>query len=94
MTQRIHQHASAILAVALTTLALTILALTSAVPASARTFDLTSTGSIVQQPLRPGFACVMRRAMLDRSIPCPGIDRPGDGVGAAVPGAPRHGGLW
>lgn len=90
MTQRIHPRAGGALAVALTMLAIS----GTAVPASARTFDFNATGSMVQQPLPPGFACAMRRAMLDRRIPCRGIDGPGDGVAAELPPAPRHGGLW
>lgn len=68
MTHRIQQRAGGILALAVTTLALS----STAVPASARTFDLNQTGSMVQQALSPGAACAMRRAMLDRRIPCQG----------------------
>lgn len=90
MTHRIHHRAGGFLALALTVLALS----STAVPASARTFHFNSTGSMVQQPLAPGFACALRRAMLDRGIPCRDIDRPGDGVGAPFSLAWRHGGLW
>lgn len=46
------------------------LALSSAtVPASARTFSFNSTGSMVQQPLPPKWACELSRALGDRSSP-------------------------
>jgi hypothetical protein len=82
MTHRIHPRASGSLAVALTLLALS----STAVPASARTFDFNSTGSMVEQPLPPGFACAMRRAMLNRRISCRGIYGRGDvlSTGTAV----------
>jgi hypothetical protein len=41
-----------------------------ATPASARTFNFNSAGSMVQQPLSPQWACAMRRAMINRRIPC------------------------
>lgn len=90
MTQRIHHRAAGVLTVALTVLALS----TTAVPASARTFDFDSTGSMVQQPLPPGFACALQRAMPDPGVPCRDIYPSGDGAGAGVPFAARHGGLW
>ena len=43
---------------------------TSTVPASARTFNFNSAGSMVQQPLPSQFACAMRRAQADRSFAC------------------------
>ena len=54
------------------TLALTIaLALsTRTVPASARTFNFNSAGSMVQQPLPPQFACAMSRALNGRRSAC------------------------
>jgi hypothetical protein len=85
MTHRIHPRGGAILAVAFTGLALS----TTAVPASARTFDFNATGSMVQQSLPPGFACAMRRAMLDHGIACRGIYAPSDGVTVAVALASR-----
>ena len=46
------------------------LALSSAtVPASARTFSFNPTGSMVQQPLPPKWACELSRALGDRSSP-------------------------
>jgi hypothetical protein len=65
VTYRMHARAGASLAIGLTAFALNL-----AGPASARTFDFNSTGSIVQRPLPPGYACAMRRALLDRQIPC------------------------
>jgi hypothetical protein len=48
-----------------------MLALTSTtVPASARTFNFSSTGSLVQQPLPPQWACELSRALGDRTAPC------------------------
>jgi hypothetical protein len=72
MTHRIHARAGGILAIALTGLALS----SSASPASARTFDFNATGSMVQQPVPAGFACGMRRAMLDRTGSCRLTDAP------------------
>lgn len=83
MTHRIHPRAGGFLAVALTLVALSSVA----VPASARTFGFNSTGSMVQQPLSPGFACAMRRAMLNRRIPCRGIYGRGGSRPAASPPA-------
>jgi hypothetical protein len=74
MTHLIQDRAGKSLAVALTVLVLTALALGSGVAsASARTFNFNAMGSMVQQSPRVGFACAMRRAMLDRKIPCRGI---------------------
>ena len=42
----------------------------STAPASARTFNFNSAGSMVQQPLPPQFACAMRRAITGRSFTC------------------------
>jgi hypothetical protein len=44
---------------------------TAAVPASARTFDFNSHGSIVLQPLPSQFACTMQRALLNPEHPVP-----------------------
>jgi hypothetical protein len=78
MTHRIQQRAGGILALTVTALSLS----STAVPASARTFELNPIRSMVQQPLPPGSACAMRRAMLDRRIPCQGSYAPGEGVAA------------
>ena len=40
-------------------------------PASARTFNFNSAGSLVQQPLPPQWACELSRALGDRTSPCP-----------------------
>ena len=54
-----HHHSPGILAIALTT----ALALSSTTtPATARTFDFNTAGSMVQQPLPPQWACVFERA--------------------------------
>ena len=59
--------AAAILALAVTiALAFT----TTTVPASARTFNFNSAGSMVQQPLPPQWACLMQRALTGRSFAC------------------------
>jgi hypothetical protein len=62
-----HRHAAATLA--------TVIAITASVgaaPASARTFDFNSAGSMVQQPLGPQWACAIQRALGDRGFPCRG----------------------
>lgn len=59
--------AAAILALALT-LALALSSTT--VPATARTFNFNSAGSMVQQPLPPQFACAMSRALNSRRSAC------------------------
>lgn len=46
----------------------------TAVPASARTFDFNATGSLIQQPLPPLWACAFRRALAGRNVPC--VTRP------------------
>ena len=48
---------------------------TTTAPASARTFNFNSAGSMVQQPLPPQWACLMRRALTGRSSAC---QRPSD----------------
>ena len=54
-----HHHTPSILAIALAT----ALALSSTTaPASARTFDFNTTGSMVQQPLPPQWACTFKQA--------------------------------
>ena len=42
----------------------------SAAPASARTFNFNSAGSMVQQPPPPQFACALQRAITGRSFAC------------------------
>jgi len=86
MTHRIQRRAGGVLALTVTMLALT----STAVPASARTYDINSIGSMVQQPLPPGFACAMRRAVVNRRISCRGIYAAGGGVTAGVPLASPH----
>jgi hypothetical protein len=66
---RIHQLAAGILAVALT-IAIAVALSTTTVPASARTFSFNSTGSLVQQPLPPQWACDMSRALTGRPLHC------------------------
>ena len=51
------------------TLAISLVPLAAA-PASARTFDFNATGTMVQQPLPPQFACAMSRAIANRHIAC------------------------
>jgi hypothetical protein len=43
---------------------------TTTAPASARTFNFNSAGSMVQQPLPPRWACLMQRALTGRSSSC------------------------
>jgi hypothetical protein len=45
---------------------------------------------MVQQPLPPGFACAMRRAMLNRRIPCRGIYGQGDVLSTGTPVASQR----
>jgi hypothetical protein len=71
MTRRMSSRAGGVLAVAVTGLALA----GTAVPVSARTFDFAA-GSMVQQPLPTDFACMVRRATLDRVVLCLDIDVP------------------
>jgi hypothetical protein len=78
VTHRIHHCAGGILT-------LTIALSTIAAPASARTFDFNATGSMIQQPLPPEFACAMRRAITDRRIPCKGIYEPAKVAATRVP---------
>jgi hypothetical protein len=60
VTHRIHRGGGAVLALAIA------LALNAA-PASARTFNVNSAGSMVQQPLPPQWGCVMQRVMSGES---------------------------
>jgi hypothetical protein len=66
MTQRTQRRVGGILA-------LTIALSATAAPASARTFDFNSSGSMTQQLLPGDFACAMRRAQDDRIVPCRAI---------------------
>ena len=57
---RTNQMAAAIVALALT---IAVAFSTTTAPATARTFEFNSTGSMVQQPLPPQWACAMQRAL-------------------------------
>ena len=39
-------------------------------PVSARTFDVNAKGSMILQPIEPGFACAMERAAVNRAVAC------------------------
>lgn len=69
---RTYRYAAVILAVALTI----ALAIGTPKPVSARTFDFDPNGTMVLQPLPPLWACAMRRAMINRRIPCRGVYGP------------------
>jgi hypothetical protein len=60
------------LTIAILTIAITVaLAIaTNTVPASARTFNFNSAGSMVQQPLPPQWGCVIRRALSGGKFHC------------------------
>jgi len=60
VSHRIHRGGGALLALAIA------LALNAA-PASARTFNVNSAGSMVQQPLPPQWGCLMQRLMSGES---------------------------
>ena len=60
---RIHHLTIAILAVA-------IVLATTTVPASARTFNFNSAGSMVQQPLPPQWGCVILRVLSGGKFHC------------------------
>jgi hypothetical protein len=66
---RIHHLAVGILAIAVT-VAVAVALATTTVPASARTFDFNSAGSMVQQPLPPQWGCVIRRALSGGKFHC------------------------
>lgn len=66
---RIHNLTAGLLAVALT-VALTVALSTTTVPASARTFDFNSAGSMVQHPLPPQWGCVILRALSRGTFHC------------------------
>jgi hypothetical protein len=65
----IHHLAVGILAIGLT-IAVALALRTTTVPASARTFDFNSAGSMVQQPLPSEWACGMSRALNGRTLRC------------------------
>jgi hypothetical protein len=50
------------------TIAITLALSTTTIPASARTFNFNSRGSMVQQPLPPQWACEISRALGDRTF--------------------------
>jgi hypothetical protein len=66
---RIHHLVFGILAAAVTTAVMLALSATT-VPSSARTFNFTPAGSMVQQPLPPHWACSLSRALSDRTFAC------------------------
>jgi hypothetical protein len=51
-------------------IAITLALATTIAPASARTFNYNSTGSMVQQPLPRHWACELSRALGERTFPC------------------------
>jgi hypothetical protein len=65
---RINHIAPGILALGLT---IAVAFSTTTAPASARTFNFNSAGSMIQQPLSPQWACAMQRALTGRSFACP-----------------------
>jgi hypothetical protein len=66
---RIHHLPVGILAIAAASVIWLALS-TTTVPASARTFNFNSTGSMVQQSLPPQWACELSRALGERTLPC------------------------
>jgi hypothetical protein len=64
---RTNHSAAGILALLLT---IAVAFSTTTAPASARTFNFNSAGSMVQQPLPPQWACLMQRALTGRSFAC------------------------
>jgi hypothetical protein len=66
---RIHHLTVAILATAVAAVIWLALS-TTTVPASARTFNFNSAGSMVQQSLPPQWACELSRALGQRTLPC------------------------
>jgi hypothetical protein len=65
----IHHLAVGILAIAVAGVIWLALS-TTTVPASARTFNFNSGGSMVQQSLPPQWACELSRALGERTLPC------------------------
>ena len=66
---RIHNLTAGLLAIALTVM-VTVALSTTTVPASARTFDFNSAGSMVQHPLPPQWGCVILRALSRGTFHC------------------------
>jgi hypothetical protein len=66
---RIHRRTFGILAIAVA-IAITLALSTTTGPASARTFNYSSGGSLVQQPLPAQWACELSRALGNRTAPC------------------------
>ena len=70
---RIHRLSVGIIAIAIAiavAIAVAVALSSTTVPASARTFSFNSTGSMIQQPLPPKWACEISRALNDRMFPC------------------------
>ena len=64
---RIHHLSIGILTIAIT---VAFALATTTAPASARTFDFNSAGSMVQQPLPPQWGCVILRALTGGKFHC------------------------
>ena len=64
---RIHHLTIGILTIAIT---VALALATTTVPASARTFNFNSAGSMVQQPLPPQWGCVILRALSGGKFHC------------------------
>jgi hypothetical protein len=64
---RIHHLTIGILTIAIT---VALALATTTVPASARTFNFNSAGSMVQQPLPPEWGCVILRAVSGGKFHC------------------------
>ena len=62
---RIHHRAVGFLAIVV---AVALAPSSATAPASARTFDFNSAGSMVQQPLPPQWGCIMRRLLSGRAV--------------------------
>ena len=77
---RTNHIAAGILALALT---IAVALSTTTVPASARTFNFNSAGSMVQQPLPPQFACAMQSSTQRAALCLPAILRPLSAAGSA-----------
>lgn len=63
----IHHLTTGILTIAIT---VALALATSTVPASARTFNFNSAGSMVQQPLPPQWGCVILRSLTGGKFHC------------------------
>ena len=64
---RIHHLTIGILTIAIT---VALALATNTAPASARTFDFNSSGSMVQQPLPPKWGCMILRAVTGGKFHC------------------------